>query len=110
MIRRPPSPTRTATLFPYSTLFRSGGHYQGPGSPKVTVQVLYPPEYASNAQPVFKATIDSLADFSRTLGAYPYNTVTAVIPPYNATEAGGMEYPTFFTADSYDDEIGRAHV
>src|SRR3546814_15587545 len=29
--------------------------------------------------------------------------ISAVIPPYNATEAGGMEYPTFFTADSYDD-------
>src|SRR3546814_14051412 len=25
MIRRPPSPTRTDTLFPYTTLFRSGG-------------------------------------------------------------------------------------
>lgn len=79
------------------------GYYQGEGSPKVTVQVLYPPEYASNAAPVLKATIDSLAYFSRTLGAYPYRTVTAVIPPYNADEAGGMEYPTFFTADSYDD-------
>jgi hypothetical protein len=25
-----------------------------------------------------------------------------IIPPYNATEAGGMEYPTFFTAEGYD--------
>ena len=25
-----------------------------------------------------------------------------MIPPYNADEAGGMEYPTFFTASSYD--------
>lgn len=79
------------------------GYYEGEGSPKVTVQVLYPPEYASNAAPALKATLDSLAYFSRTLGAYPYRTVTVVIPPYNAGEAGGMEYPTFFTADSYDD-------
>src|SRR3546814_11517100 len=28
-------------------------------------------------------------------------TVTAVVPPYNASEAGGMEYPTFFTAEGY---------
>jgi hypothetical protein len=77
------------------------GVYEGPGSPKVMVKVLYPPEYASNAQPVLQATIDSLRYFSRTLGPYPYRTVTAVIPPYNAKEAGGMEYPTFFTADSY---------
>ena len=77
------------------------GTYTGPGSPTVKVKVLFPPEYESNAAPVLKATIDSLAYFSRTLGAYPYKTVNAVIPPYNADEAGGMEYPTFFTASSY---------
>src|SRR3546814_12632272 len=27
MIRRPPRSTRTDTLFPYTTLFRSGGHH-----------------------------------------------------------------------------------
>src|SRR3546814_11950713 len=29
MIRRPPRSTRTDTLFPYTTLFRSGGGFQG---------------------------------------------------------------------------------
>lgn len=76
--------------------------YEGPGSPRVEVKVLYPPEYAGNAKPVLQATLDSLEYFSRTLGPYPYRTVTAVIPPYNADEAGGMEYPTFFTAASYE--------
>jgi hypothetical protein len=75
------------------------GEYRGEGSPVVKVRVLFPPEYAIDAQPVLKATIDSLAYFSRTLGPYPYRTVTAVVPPYNAEEAGGMEYPTFFTTD-----------
>jgi hypothetical protein len=79
------------------------GTYEGTGSPKVKVQVLYPPEYASNAAPVLQATLDSLAYFSRTLGPYPYDTVTAVIPPFNADEASGMEYPTFFTAESHAD-------
>ena len=77
------------------------GTYTGAGSPTVKVRVLFPPEYAHNAAPALKATIDSLAYFSRTLGPYPYRTVTVVIPPYNAREAGGMEYPTFFTADSF---------
>jgi hypothetical protein len=77
------------------------GVYEGPGSPKVKVKVLYHPEYTADAQPALQATIDSLAYFSRTLGPYPYRTVTVVIPPYGATEAGGMEYPTFFTASSY---------
>ncbi|WP_323137536.1 M1 family metallopeptidase [Dyella subtropica] len=77
------------------------GSYTGPGSPKVAVRVIYPPEYVASAQPVLKASIDSLDYFSRTLGAYPYRTVTAVVPPYNAAEAGGMEYPTFFTVEGY---------
>jgi hypothetical protein len=76
--------------------------WTGPGSPKVDVQVIYPPEYEASAQPVMKATTDSLTYFSDTLGPYPYKTVTAVVPPYNADEAGGMEYPTFFTAEGYN--------
>jgi hypothetical protein len=79
------------------------GVYNGEGSPEVKVRVLYPPEYKASAQPALKATVDSLGYFSKTLGAYPYKTVTVVIPPYNATEAGGMEYPTFFTAEGYDE-------
>lgn len=77
------------------------GTYTGAGSPTVKIRVLYPPEYEASAKPVLQATIDSLAYFSKTLGPYPYKTVTAVVPPYNATEAGGMEYPTFFTTDGY---------
>ncbi|MGY0503850.1 M1 family metallopeptidase [Luteimonas sp. e5] len=72
--------------------------WNGPGGDPVEVQVLFPPELADNAPVVLKATLDSLTYFSDTLGRYPYRTVTAVIPPHNAAEAGGMEYPTFFTA------------
>jgi hypothetical protein len=75
--------------------------WSGAGSPPVKVTVLYPPEYAANAAPAMKAAKDSLTYFSRTLGPYPYKTLTVVIPPFNAAEAGGMEYPTFFTTDSY---------
>jgi Peptidase family M1 domain len=75
--------------------------WTGPGSPKVRVTVIYPPEYASNAAPAMKAAKDSLSYFSKTLGHYPYKTLTVVIPPYNADEAGGMEYPTFFTASGF---------
>jgi hypothetical protein len=82
----------------YKTL---DGSWQGPGSPKVALQVLYPPEYVGSAQTQLKASIDSLDYFSKTLGAYPYRTLTVVVPPYNASEAGGMEYPTFYTTDGY---------
>jgi len=82
----------------YATL---DGEYTGPGSPPVKVRVIYPPEYKASAAPALKASIDSIRYFSSTLGPYPYKTLTAIIPPFNASEAGGMEYPTFFTADSY---------
>lgn len=75
--------------------------WNGPLGP-VEVKVLYTPEYESNAEPVLQATLDSLDYFSKTLGPYPYKTATAVVPPYGAKEAGGMEYPTFFTADNTD--------
>lgn len=79
------------------------GTWTGPGSPEVTIKVLAPPEYAHTMPAVLKATQDSLTWFSKMLGPYPYRTVTAVIPPFNAGEAGGMEYPTFFTADGVED-------
>ena len=82
----------------YQTLH---GSWHGAGSPEVAVRVLYPPEYAASAAPSLRATTAALTYFSKTLGAYPYRTVTAVIPPYNASAAGGMEYPTFFTAEGY---------
>ncbi len=76
------------------------GSWSHAGSPDVSIRILYPTEYEDNAAPALKATEDSLTWFSDTLGAYPYKTVTVVIPPHNAGEAGGMEYPTFFTASS----------
>ena len=70
-----------------------------PGSPKVALTVLYPPEMKASASAAMKAAKDSLAYFSSTLGPYPYKTLTVVVPPYNAAEAGGMEYPTFITVE-----------
>lgn len=72
--------------------------WRSPAGHDVKVRVLYPKGYESSGKFVLKSTVDSLDYFSKTLGAYPYKTVTAVVPAYNADEAGGMEYPTFFTA------------
>jgi hypothetical protein len=77
--------------------------WTGEGSPKVEVKVIYPTEYAASAAPAMKAAKDSLTYFSKTLGPYPYETLTVVIPPFNAAEAGGMEYPTFITASGHSE-------
>jgi len=37
----------------------------------------------------------------RVLGAYPYSTLTIVDPPWGASAAGGMEYPTLITAGTH---------
>ena len=76
--------------------------WSGPGSPQVKLRVLFHPEHRGSAEPAMQATKDSLEYFSRTLGPYPYRTVTVVVPPLNASEAGGMEYPTFYTAMGYE--------
>ncbi|MGZ3406774.1 MAG: M1 family metallopeptidase, partial [Polyangia bacterium] len=78
------------------------GSYEGAGSPKVTVKVFYPREYEASAAPALKAGIDSIKFFSETLGPYPYPTSTIIVPPYNAGEAGGMEYQTIYTAEGFD--------
>src|SRR3546814_16394719 len=49
MLRRPPRSTRTYTLFPYSTLFRSTAHFKRRKSRRcraVDPQILEPAEYA----------------------------------------------------------------
>jgi hypothetical protein len=71
--------------------------WTGPGSPQVQVEVWYPPEFERSAREALQATTDALSYFSRTLGPYPYRHLTVLLPPFNAFEAGAMEYETFFT-------------
>ena len=70
--------------------------WTGPNGP-VAISVVHPPEMAASAARALQDTKESLAYFSRTLGPYPYRTVTVVLPPHDAAAAGSMEYPTFFT-------------
>jgi hypothetical protein len=78
--------------------------YEAPGSPPVAVRVLHPAEYERAARTTLAATLESLAYFSRTLGPYPYRTSTVVVPPFNALEAAGMEYETFFTSVGFNED------
>jgi hypothetical protein len=82
--------------------------WDGPGSPHVTVRVLHRAEDAAAARATLEATVEALGYFSSTLGPYPYRTSTAVVPPFNALEAGGMEYETFFTSVPFNRDPRRA--
>ena len=46
----------------------------------------------------FKACFAAIKWYGIWYGKYPYDVVTFVDPPYGGRGAGGMEYPTFFTA------------
>lgn len=63
----------------------------------VAVTVLLAPEHASQGWRYFDATCTALFFYGLWYGAYPYEHITVVDPPWGAGAAGGMEYPTLFT-------------
>ena len=66
----------------------------------VAVTLLYPPGYARMARRELAALRFALPYYSSRYGCYPYDVLTIVHPPYDADEAGGMEYPTLITTGS----------
>src|SRR3546814_17305326 len=77
MIRRPPRSTRTDTLFPYTTLFRS----------QDARAVVVPARAATDAQPyghdlpAFARALAANADVSLVFIANPNNPTGTVLPP-----------------------------
>lgn len=64
----------------------------------VKMILLIHPEHASQADRHFRALENGLKYYGLWYGKYPYPTITMVDPAYQAGGAGGMEYPTLFTA------------
>ena len=65
----------------------------------VAVTLLYPPGFGAIAERDLAAVRFALPYESARYGRYPYPTLTIVHPPQDASEAGGMEYPTLITTD-----------
>jgi hypothetical protein len=65
----------------------------------VEVTVLYPPGFDDVAARDLEALRFALPYESACYGPYPYQVLTLVHPQSDATEAGGMEYPTLITSD-----------
>ncbi len=64
----------------------------------VDVSVLIHPEREEQRDRHFKATCAALFFYGLWFGEYPYEHITVVDPAWGAGGAGGMEYPTLFTA------------
>jgi aminopeptidase N len=71
--------------------------FEHPTLPPVEMRLLLQPEHASQAERHFDATRTALKYYGEWYGAYPYGHITIVDPDYKSA-AGGMEYPTLFTA------------
>ncbi|MEO0651431.1 MAG: M1 family aminopeptidase, partial [Planctomycetota bacterium] len=64
----------------------------------VTIEALIQPERAVQAERHVEATAAALFFYGLWFGEYPFERITVVDPAWGARAAGGMEYPTIFTA------------
>src|SRR3546814_3774324 len=107
MIRRPPRSTRTDTLFPYTTLFRSRLQQR-------------PPQGLSRAveRPGARADIDAVQGV-RGLGSGPINpslrrpvlwSPRQLTDSYRPAARSGLAAARFGSRPAAPPEIGRAHV
>lgn len=69
-------------------------------SRNVEVVVLIHPERERQWKRHYEATCAALFFYGLWFGEYPFSQVTCVDPAWGARAAGGMEYPTIFTAGS----------
>ena len=66
----------------------------------VEISVLLSPERADQGERHARATSAALFFYGLWFGGYPYEHITVIDPPWGGRAAGGMEYPTLFTAGS----------
>ncbi|MFO7980422.1 MAG: M1 family metallopeptidase [Candidatus Aminicenantes bacterium] len=68
--------------------------------PKVNTEMIFliQKEHKNLTDRYISSLRNGLEFYSTNYGAYPYETITLVDPPLKAMGAGGMEYPTLFTA------------
>lgn len=74
--------------------------FSGKGIPGVRIKLYLDPAHADLSDRYMHAAKSALENYAKWYGAYPYNTLSIVVPPAGAGGAGGMEYPTLVTAFS----------
>jgi hypothetical protein len=65
----------------------------------VEVTYMAPPGYEAAQREHARVVRAGLAHFGTRFGAYPYATLSVVLPPRGADGAAGMEYPTLIVTD-----------
>jgi hypothetical protein len=77
---------------------------------QVKIMLLLPPERKDQVERQFGAIKNALEYFEANVGQYPWPYVTIVDPPFIGGGAGGMEYTTMFTSDSFTGIPGFIHL
>src|SRR3546814_19494551 len=120
MIRRPPSPTRTDTLFPYTTLFRSVARRPGGGAVVDSVPLLASRQRREQGFDQRVHAVDALAEIGRRAGFAPADRPLFLERHHRqrgtddalSRDDEGLVIPPFLELNEAGDrhEIGRAHV
>lgn len=71
--------------------------FSSEGVPGVRIKLYIDPLHAKLQERYMHAAKSALALLGKWYGNYPYSTLSVVIPPADASGAGGMEYPTLVT-------------
>ena len=66
----------------------------------VQIHMLMSPGNMRSAPRYLQALKGTMTVFDQWIGPYPYDRITVIDPPHGGWDAGGMEYPTLFTADN----------
>jgi len=72
--------------------------FSTPNLPGVKIKLYLDPKHKNLESRYMQAAKNALKSYTQWYGAYPYSTLSIVVPPGNANGAGGMEYPTLVTA------------
>jgi Peptidase family M1 domain len=67
----------------------------------VSCRLLLQPGNESLRERYIRSTKEALSYYGLYYGAYPYETLTLVDPPFDGEGSGGMEYPTFITGGGF---------
>jgi hypothetical protein len=69
--------------------------------PDVTMILLMSPDHLDQTALHVRTLKEAIRGYGLMLGPYPYETITLIDPPDGGAAAGGMEYPTLFTAGTH---------
>src|SRR3546814_17864221 len=103
MIRRPPRSTRTDTLFPYTTLFRSQKlttfdflDTRAEGAEPMNVEIL--------AHPELKSALNRLIDLARAATGQSARVTTFLLACWDGDPRVHFQLPALFGVDRYVDD------